>query len=373
MKSSGNTIINIILIIVIIAIIAFGVNYLISEKNNPAYEAADYSSTTPVRSASTTANSAPASSNQDINQTTAASQSSGANVSSNPSQKTTSAPSSSQTGNQKTTGTATTAATTTTTSQPGKSTTTATTTYSGPVVELTLDISGQGTVNLATGTYEYPQGSSVTLSATPAPGWELQSWNHSSYTSVVNVYMNSDKTITAYFDQPSPYGTTTINHPPVLDPIGDKTVLQNHTLTFTISATDPDNDSLTYFSSGLPVGATFDPVTKTFSWTPPTAGTFKQISFGVSDGSLTDSQEITITVNPSTAYFLTIKISGQGSTNPATGSYPYDPDASVTVSATPASGWEFQSWNQAIFATSTTLIMNSNRTITAYFIQSSSN
>lgn len=36
----------------------------------------------------------------------------------------------------------------------------------------------------------------------------------------------------------------------------------------TISATDPDNDPLTYSASNLPPGASFNPVTQTFSWTP---------------------------------------------------------------------------------------------------------
>jgi hypothetical protein len=56
--------------------------------------------------------------------------------------------------------------------------------------------------------------------------------------------------------------------PPVLEPIRDKIVIEDNTLTFTINATDPDGHSLTYSASNLPAGAQFDPATRTFTWTP---------------------------------------------------------------------------------------------------------
>jgi hypothetical protein len=68
-------------------------------------------------------------------------------------------------------------------------------------------------------------------------------------------------------------------------------------LTFTISASDPDRDSLTYSASDLPEGATFDPDTHTFSWTPNYAqeGVYV-VRFTVSDGELSDYEDVTITV-----------------------------------------------------------------------------
>ena len=73
-------------------------------------------------------------------------------------------------------------------------------------------------------------------------------------------------------------------------------------LSFVISATDPDGDTLTYSASNLPSGATFDAGTRTFSWTPSftQAGSYPGVHFEVSDGSLTDSEDITITVNDGT-------------------------------------------------------------------------
>jgi hypothetical protein len=77
----------------------------------------------------------------------------------------------------------------------------------------------------------------------------------------------------------------------------DKLATPGKTLTFMISASDLDNDSLEYSASGLPEGATFDPETQVFSWTPRynQAGTY-MVNFQVSDGKLTDSKAITITV-----------------------------------------------------------------------------
>jgi hypothetical protein len=89
------------------------------------------------------------------------------------------------------------------------------------------------------------------------------------------------------------------NQAPVLAAIGNKTVTTGQALTFTISATDPNGDSLTYAASNLPSGASFNAANRTFSWTPAAdqAGTYSNVRFTVSDGSLADYENITITVN----------------------------------------------------------------------------
>ncbi|MBI4149096.1 tandem-95 repeat protein [Candidatus Woesearchaeota archaeon] len=86
-----------------------------------------------------------------------------------------------------------------------------------------------------------------------------------------------------------------VNRAPVLASIGDKQAAENELLQFTVSATDQDNDTLTYSANGLPQGAAFQ--NRQFSWTP----TFQQagsypVTFTVSDGSLTDSETITIRI-----------------------------------------------------------------------------
>jgi len=93
-----------------------------------------------------------------------------------------------------------------------------------------------------------------------------------------------------------------VEEPPVLNPIGTKSVDINSLLQFTITATDPNGDALTYSATGLPTGAGFDPSTATFSWTlgEGQEGSY-QVLFKVTDGSLVDSEEITIKVNKNDA------------------------------------------------------------------------
>jgi hypothetical protein len=89
---------------------------------------------------------------------------------------------------------------------------------------------------------------------------------------------------------------------PVLASIGDKSVSENATLSFTLSATDPDGDTLTYsIYSATPAitGASIIASTGAFSWKPTydQAGTYS-VTFRATDpGSLYDSKTITITVN----------------------------------------------------------------------------
>jgi hypothetical protein len=95
--------------------------------------------------------------------------------------------------------------------------------------------------------------------------------------------------------------TITVNHPPVLNAVGNKSVDENVNLAFTLTATDPDGDTLTYSSTTLPTGATLDSVTGAFTWTPTydQAGSFP-VTFAVTDNgtpNLNDSEAITITVN----------------------------------------------------------------------------
>ena len=90
-----------------------------------------------------------------------------------------------------------------------------------------------------------------------------------------------------------------VNNPPVLSSIGNKSVNEGQALSFTISATDPDGDTLNYTASNLPYGTIFNESTRTFSWTPTysQAGTYSNITFQVSDGTDIDSESITITAN----------------------------------------------------------------------------
>ncbi len=65
-----------------------------------------------------------------------------------------------------------------------------------------------------------------------------------------------------------------VNQAPVLAAIGDQSVDEGSLLAFTVAATDADlpaNNLSFRLDSGAPAGATIDPTTGEFSWTPTEA------------------------------------------------------------------------------------------------------
>ena len=92
--------------------------------------------------------------------------------------------------------------------------------------------------------------------------------------------------------------TITVEKPnaaPILSGIGSQSISENQSLSFSIGATDPDGDPVTYSAAGMPSGASF--AGQTFSWTPgfSQAGTYS-VTFTASDGKAQDSRTVTISV-----------------------------------------------------------------------------
>ncbi|MBI4342102.1 MAG: hypothetical protein HY599_01900, partial [Candidatus Omnitrophica bacterium] len=91
------------------------------------------------------------------------------------------------------------------------------------------------------------------------------------------------------------------NQPPVLAPLGDQTAPVGSTLTFDVIAADPDGDPVTLAVAPvpLPANASFTLVTGTFQFTPEPAQVGSlSLAFSASDGQLTDSETVTITIPP---------------------------------------------------------------------------
>lgn len=93
-------------------------------------------------------------------------------------------------------------------------------------------------------------------------------------------------------------GSVNINSLPLLTSIGNRTVNEGQMLIFTLSATDDDADPLVYSATGLPGGASFNPATRTFQWTPDyTQSGNYSMRFDVTDGIYTVQENIIIVVN----------------------------------------------------------------------------
>ncbi|AKG53545.1 hypothetical protein DGWBC_0882 [Dehalogenimonas sp. WBC-2] len=72
----------------------------------------------------------------------------------------------------------------------------------GPTYNLTMQITGQGTVNPSVGSHQYAENSDVTISAVPAEGWRFDSWTGdvtAAKNATTSVSMNQDKTVVANF------------------------------------------------------------------------------------------------------------------------------------------------------------------------------
>ncbi|MBL9143545.1 MAG: hypothetical protein JNM99_07650 [Verrucomicrobiaceae bacterium] len=138
-------------------------------------------------------------------------------------------------------------------------------------------------------------GTSSTFSWTPPSGSEgTYNVNFEVYDSAAATLIDSELvTITVTGD----------NNPPVLAAIGNKTVANGSTLTFTASAVDPDvGQTVSYQLFNAPAGATINPSTGDFSWTPAVGqynATFSNVTIRSSDNgtpSLFDEESIAITV-----------------------------------------------------------------------------
>lgn len=100
-----------------------------------------------------------------------------------------------------------------------------------------------------------------------------------------------------------------LNSPPILDIVGNRSIDEGQLLQFTINATDPDDDTLVYMVSNLPTGASFDPITRLFTWLPDyTQAGLYTVQFHISDGYLTNFGDVVILVNDITPDKLTIDI-----------------------------------------------------------------
>jgi len=90
------------------------------------------------------------------------------------------------------------------------------------------------------------------------------------------------------------------NQPPVIALIGPQTVIEGDSLGFAVAATDPDSTIPALTTGTLPLGASFldnGDGTGEFSWIPDfTQDSVYDVMFYADDGSLLDSQLVTITV-----------------------------------------------------------------------------
>jgi uncharacterized repeat protein (TIGR02543 family) len=88
------------------------------------------------------------------------------------------------------------------------------------------------------------------------------------------------------------------NRPPVISGVHDTTIQELSTIQFTVSATDPESDKVTFSTaSTLPTGAMFDATTGLFKWTVAAGQKGTSITFKANDGLDTATKTISIVVS----------------------------------------------------------------------------
>ena len=203
--------------------------------------------------------------------------------------------------------------------------------------------SGGGTTTPAVGPHTYDKDTVVAISATPASGYRFDSWTGDADCSDNSVTMSADRSCTANFVKTytltmavSPSGGGTTN--PAVGP---------HTY---------DKDAVVAISATPASGYRFG------SWTGDA---------DCSDNSVTMSADKSCTANFVKTYTLTMAVSpsGGGTTTPAVGPHTYDKDAVVAQTATPASGYRFDSWSGDADCSDNSVTMSADRSCTANFSQ----
>lgn len=204
---------------------------------------------------------------------------------------------------------------------------------------------GSGTVSGPASGETHSQGTSLTLTAIPAPGYEFIEWSGdaSGTDATMTIAMTSEKEVVANF------------------------AAVRYSLSVTVSPTAGGSVSPTggTFDSGSVVTLTATPAPgyQFVSWSGDASGTGQTVELPMnSDKSVianfgTTRHNLSVTVTPS----------GSGTVNPSGGMY--ESYTLLALTATPAPGFRFGSWSGDAFGTSPTIgvTMDSNKNITAIF------
>ena len=233
-----------------------------------------------------------------------------------------------------------------------------------------VNSSGSGTVTSTDGyincgsncTHNYASGTTVTLNAAPSSGWSFSGWSGAcSGTGSCSVTVASSLTVLATFTQ--------------------------NTVSYALTVSTSGSGTVTSTDGYINCGSSC-----THSYTSGTDATLNAVpasgwSFSGWGGACSGTGSCVVTMNAAktatatftqNSYSLTVTTSGSGTVTSTDGyvncgsscTHPYASGTGVTLSAAPASGWNFSGWSGSCSGTgSCTVTMNSAATASATFTQ----
>ncbi len=174
----------------------------------------------------------------------------------------------------------------------------------GEPFQLTVRASDPDQEPLLFGLAGLPAGAVITPAAsygTATIAWTPQAGDIGTYGTTVSVQDggNGNATLIESDDAVFQLVVRSANASPVLSPIANQTIDEGATLSLIAAATDPDGDPLTYRGENLPQGASVDPVSGQFSWTPSyqQAGNYTNLRIIAGDGHRSRFQEFSVSVD----------------------------------------------------------------------------
>ena len=218
-------------------------------------------------------------------------------------------------------------------------------------LSVSVNPSGGGSVTRNPDKNQYVDGETVTLTATPEPGYQFDHWggDASGTNSSVTISMTRNKSVTAYFS-PIQYSLNIS-----IDPSNSGSVNKS-----------PDKSSYNYgeqvtLTANAASGYSFD------RWSGDASGTSRTVTITMNGNKNVIAQfaaktySLNISVDPSNG--------GSVSKSPDKSSYNYGEQ--VTLTANPALGYSFDRWSgDASGASQTvTITMNGNKNVTAQFAE----
>ncbi len=216
--------------------------------------------------------------------------------------------------------------------------------------DLKVNIQGEGSVDVYPERDEYVEGEEVILEARPDEGWHFSEWtgDHAGTEEQITIMMDHDKEVTAVFEEIPAYELVV-----EIDGEGEVVI-------------EPEREE---YEEGTEVTLTAVPDEgwHFHEWTGDHESAEEEITIVMDDHKYLTAQFLRDEFN------LTIEIEGEGSTDPSEGTYPYEYEEELSITANPDEGWRFFGWtgdNETIEDSSsdqTTIEILDDYTITAVF------